>query len=747
MLIAVTLAILGATSSLPKGWALPTWPSAIDELEDLMFLHTGYRARAFSAGVTPCSFSQQGPSRIASAEWLRTAFHDMATGNVFTGIGGLDASLVYELGGNGGENIGSAFNTTLETFSPFFSSRSSMADLIALGVYTAIRSCGGPVVKVRGGRIDATSRGPVGVPQPENSQRTFINQFARVGFNVSDMIAVTACGHSMGGVHANNFPQIVRPGTAPNDFQLLDSTPEFDEKIASNFISSDDPNPLAGPLAKANSRDSDTKTFTADGNVTITELADPATFQATCARVLQKMIEVVPSRVQLTEPIEPYEVKPGNIQLSLAGNGTTLTFSGEIRVRTTVRPASAIAKVDLLFKDRLGGSDCGSCVINTEHKGNADGFDDHFAFYGFSTSLSSATSISGFNVQVTLTTGEVEMYDNNETGYPVQDAILFQPRQSCFRQSNGAGNLTVVAAVRNPVEAPSVTLSLTTKTPRNCCVVPALTKESVAMIEQGSIGPYTFYSISHIVDPAHKPTAKFDVSVGDGEAVKSDSFKSTADLGSTCAPIGSDDPPLPGFSYEGCFTDTVESRALTGAAFVSDELTVGDCANLCGQYQFFGVEYGRECYCGNMKNSESVLVDDAECSMACSGDSSELCGAPYRLSLYKNTEWVPTINPEIPGYNHLGCYNDSASSRALSGTFMYNEAMTVDLCASFCDGANYFGVEYFSECYCGDSLSPTSTEQPDTGCSFFCSGNSTQFCGGSNRMNLYMKETDPARKS
>ncbi|KAA8646658.1 uncharacterized protein ATNIH1004_005333 [Aspergillus tanneri] len=79
----------------------PSWPASIDELEDIMFLQRGYQARAFSAGVTPCSFSQQGPSRIASAEWLRTAFHDMATGSIYTGIGGLDASLVFELGGDG----------------------------------------------------------------------------------------------------------------------------------------------------------------------------------------------------------------------------------------------------------------------------------------------------------------------------------------------------------------------------------------------------------------------------------------------------------------------------------------------------------------------------------------------------------------------------------------------------------------------------------------------------------------------
>jgi hypothetical protein len=377
MLTGVAFTAVWALSALHRAAALPTWPSAIDELEDIMLLNSGYRARAFSAQVTPCSFSQHGPSRIASAEWIRTAFHDMATGSIFTGVGGLDASIVFELRGTGGENLGPAFNTTLETYTPFFSSRASMADIIALGVYTALRSCGGPIVQIRGGRIDARSAGPIGVPLPENSQGTFINQFARTGFNVSDMIAVTACGHTLGGVHANTFPLIVPPGTVPNDYKLLDDTSVFDEKIATDFVSNANINPLTSDFARGNTRDADTKVFTAD-SVTITALTDPATFQLTCARVLQKMIEVVPRAVTLTDPIEPYEVKPGSLQLSLE-DVDTLVFSGEIRVRTTIRPASQIASVKLVFTDRVGGSDCGSCEIATEHKGDANGFDDTFA--------------------------------------------------------------------------------------------------------------------------------------------------------------------------------------------------------------------------------------------------------------------------------------------------------------------------------------------------------------------------------
>ncbi|EFE38775.1 hypothetical protein TRV_06551 [Trichophyton verrucosum HKI 0517] len=697
----INLSAVWAAFALSGVLALPTWPSSVDELEDLMFLNTGYHARGFSAGVTPCSFSQQGPSRVASAEWVRTAFHDMATGSSFTGVGGLDASIVFELGGKGGENIGAGFNTTLETYTPLFSTRSSMADLIALGVYTAVRSCGGPVVQVRTGRIDATARGPIGVPQPENSQGTFINQFTRMGFNVSDMIAVTACGHTMGGVHASNFPQIVVPGSTPNDFQLFDSTVAFDEKVAADFVGGVGGNPLTSTTAKRNQRDADTKVFTADRNVTIKALADQATFRSTCARVLQKMIEVVPSGVNLTAPIAPYEVKPGRLQLSLAGNGSVIAFTGEIRVRTTSRPITSISKVELVYKDRTGGSSRGSCVITAEYKGTAEGFDDSFAFYGFDAIFPVETAISKFNVRVVLNNGETVLYDNNGFGYPVQDTIMLQSKQSCVVGGNVPGNLVVVAAT--------------------------------------TVGPYTLYAGNLTLAAAYRSNAKFDVSFTSGGAVISDSFKNTADLGSTCAPFGSTDPTMPDYTFDGCYTDTPESRALTSAAFVNQNMTVAACSSLCKGYQFFGLEYGTECYCGDTRSNSSMQAPKSECNQPCGGDSSETCGAGYRIAIYKDDKWVPITSPQIPGYNYTGCYSDSPSNRTLSGSFTYNEKMTVELCASFCNGTKYFGVEYFSECYCGANTFPGSTIQPESDCGFFCSGNKTQHCGGSNRINIYTK--------
>jgi catalase (peroxidase I) len=135
---------------------------------------------------------------------------------------------------------------------------------------------------MRGGRIDVTVAGPIGVPQPQNGQGIFINQFTRMGFNSTDMIKMTACGHTLGGVHAGDFNNIVAPGTVPNDFQLFDNTLEFDNAIATRYVNGPDTNPLVVGISVANTRNSDFAVFTADKNVTIKAMTVAATFNSMC---------------------------------------------------------------------------------------------------------------------------------------------------------------------------------------------------------------------------------------------------------------------------------------------------------------------------------------------------------------------------------------------------------------------------------------------------------------------------------
>lgn len=88
------------------------------------------------------------------------------------------------------------------------------------------------------------------------------------------------------------------------------------------------------------------------------------------------------------------------------------------------------------------------------------------------------------------------------------------------------------------------------------------------------------------------------------------------------------------WEFHGCVTEATGVRALSAATLASDELTLEACADFCGAYQFFGAEYGRECYCGNELAESAAEVSAEECSMACAGDGTALCGNGNRLSVY-----------------------------------------------------------------------------------------------------------------
>lgn len=379
----LTALLLGLAGLASTAGADPTWPSDFDDLEEVMYQIFGFKARRFADVVTPCGNEESGPGRFNSAEWLRTGFHDVATANNFFGTGGLDASLQYELDND--DNGGPGFTTTLEFMAPFFKKKTSLADLIALGVYTSVRSCEGPAVPIRYGRVDATSRGPTGVPLVQNSVFTFQQQFDRMGFNPTEMIQLVACGHTIGGVHSDPNAKIVPPNTMPLDVGPFDDSPDlYDNEIVTGYLNESTPNPLVRGPSVALRHNSDFRIFSSDGNATVSAMASNENFNDICKGVLGRMVDVVPDGVKLTDPVQPYNVKPVNLQLLLNDDAKTLQWTGFIRVRTTELLLDEIEGITITYKDRYGGSSCGgACSFTITHRGIGSGFDDSFAVSPF----------------------------------------------------------------------------------------------------------------------------------------------------------------------------------------------------------------------------------------------------------------------------------------------------------------------------------------------------------------------------
>ncbi|KAI1084815.1 WSC-domain-containing protein [Whalleya microplaca] len=207
-------------------------------------------------------------------------------------------------------------------------------------------------------------------------------------------------------------------------------------------------------------------------------------------------------------------------------------------------------------------------------------------------------------------------------------------------------------------------------------------------------------------------------------------------------------------SYFGCYTDGgSDGRTLSKDSYAGDTMTVDSCASYCQakNYGLFGVEYGRECYCGYSPKTSAVLSPEKDCSMTCKGNSTQICGGSSRISIWNNTLYVPTRNLATVNnglYAYLGCYTEGTNGRALSkGTSASsksdstnNSKMTVELCASYCGtkGYKYMGVEYSQECFCNnDGPINGATKASEGDCSMACSGDLTEWCGGSSRINIY----------
>ncbi|KAI4095644.1 MAG: hypothetical protein LQ344_001575 [Seirophora lacunosa] len=198
-------------------------------------------------------------------------------------------------------------------------------------------------------------------------------------------------------------------------------------------------------------------------------------------------------------------------------------------------------------------------------------------------------------------------------------------------------------------------------------------------------------------------------------------------------------PPVSTYKAEGCYTEATNGRALTGKTYYDDAMTTAKCASACAGFDLFGLEYYRECYCGNRLQSGSVSAPDNECYHPCTGDRNEICGGDNRLNLYTLGSGA-TVTPPVStpkSYVFDGCFTEATNSRALTGSVYYDNEMTIAKCSAVCEGYALFGVEFGRECYCGNTLQAGSEMTQESECNFPCPGNDAEFCGAGNRLNVY----------
>ena len=160
----------------------------------------------------------------------------------------------------------------------------------------------------------------------------------------------------------------------------------------------------------------------------------------------------------------------------------------------------------------------------------------------------------------------------------------------------------------------------------------------------------------------------------------------------------------------------------------SGTLTPDICLDYCKYFKFAGLFWRDWCFCGNsLKRTEFRPTSD--CNYKCDGDKTQTCGGDgNKINVYSN---------ENPVKFDGQCIQDQgAPNRVLSAKKTSFNTMTIEWCLDFCKDYAYAGVQFSFECHCGDMLR-TMTLLPDGDCNMKCSGDETQFCGGSLKLNIF----------
>ncbi|KAJ7440573.1 heme peroxidase [Mycena latifolia] len=430
------------------------WPSPqLDALEAMRWDQNRF---GIAPLISPCDVFFFGPAnsgRSNAADWIRTAYHDMATYNITDGTGGMDASIRFAAEQARPENAGDGFANTLNVLQAVSNRYVSIADALALGAIMAVENCGGPEIAFRGGRVDAAVPNQPGVPEPQEGLDSHIGSFSRQGFTKEEMIGLVAYTHSAAYNTRPSPPSFPTCTTQITSILSPISTPpmHFDNNIATEYISGTTQNPLVVGLN--DTTNSDRRIFGSDGNATM-EACSPDLFASTCANLFARMVDTVPKGAQLTDVITPLPVKPNSIKLIYDAATETIAFSGEVRLWDVPENLSRVVR--MLWDDRSGATSTannitlstGSIIpIGSRHTAT------WYFFNPFPLSASSGVSSIRFVVD-----GKLE--DQQGKGFAVEDDLMFAS-SSCSAPAGGKGTFDI--AVRKDVALARVYLEQTSR--------------------------------------------------------------------------------------------------------------------------------------------------------------------------------------------------------------------------------------------------------------------------------------------
>ncbi|CAN0113075.1 unnamed protein product [Ectocarpus sp. 12 AP-2014] len=87
-------------------------------------------------------------------------------------------------------------------------------------------------------------------------------------------------------------------------------------------------------------------------------------------------------------------------------------------------------------------------------------------------------------------------------------------------------------------------------------------------------------------------------------------------------------------TFVGCYQDESDARIMELALTDSSSMTKEMCEAECTGNTYFGMQYGRECFCGGSSTDLLQHGESTACDYECPGDSDQSCGGLYAMSVY-----------------------------------------------------------------------------------------------------------------
>lgn len=146
--------------------------------------------------------------------------------------------------------------------------------------------------------------------------------------------------------------------------------------------------------------------------------------------------------------------------------------------------------------------------------------------------------------------------------------------------------------------------------------------------------------------------------------------------------------------------------------------------------------------CINVVNGPAAATS---ADMTCPSNVTPPTVNPFTKSTANQIPFYPTVNQNYNGWTYLGCTNDLVNNnRALNVYHTSDDGMTTSMCQAYCasKGQPLAALEYGNECYCGSALASDATSCANTPNNVMvCAGNSTEYCGGPSRLQVFNSTT------